>query len=545
MARPQGNPFHHKVSSHEQPMQSRLRRLRGRVSLIAGALLLLVLGVAYRQGTGLVSEGPLHSKHAFIGDDCAVCHAPDDDPTHVRLDGKTTNCLRCHATMNAEPHGDRARTRRLTTASAQRPAQRLGFVAWANAQPGGRRDAHAEIACTACHQEHRGGADLTAVTTATCSACHRNVFPSFDHGHPELGDLPARRPRQVRFDHATHYGRHFDKMTEQFARLNTDQRATSSCTACHLAPEHPEHLTPVVKRAEIICMTCHDKDVPTTSFPLLTARGSAPSAFAQLVEQLNAAGRLKPLGKDDLFTLEGLRAVAGADLVAGIGSEDLALLKADRVKEIAQEAELPPGQWRAVKLADDEPAALNYRTVGPLHPQFGHRDPLVSGWLAWLSARDTEMRPAIAGTPAAGPWRDNVRRFLIDVGAIPFDPAKAATPRCSKCHYVGQESAGSGLGDFKRPADVPPAFMRTFSHFIHARSGLAQAGKPADCSSCHQVVKAAFDPAGHPLLDDRRRRLETHRHAGDWQHLGVATCTQCHRQGEVSQACTTCHQYHQ
>ena len=118
MTRRRDNPFSHKNSAYEHPLRAPLRRVRGRFSLFALALLVLVLGVAYRQGTTLVTEGQLHSKHAFLAQDCAACHVqplgsgamagtPGAHGAHG-AEGMSANCMRCHLEMNLQPHGNLA-----------------------------------------------------------------------------------------------------------------------------------------------------------------------------------------------------------------------------------------------------------------------------------------------------------------------------------------------------------------------------------------------------------------------------------------------------
>lgn len=537
MTRRRDNPFSHKNSAYEHPLRAPLRRVRGRFSLFALALLVLVLGVAYRQGTTLVTEGQLHSKHAFLAQDCAACHVqplgsgamagtPGAHGAHG-AEGMSANCMRCHLEMNLQPHGNLAAVtalRQRKEASGQ-AAQRSGFIAWANALPGGRMhsEAHATIACAVCHQEHRGqDAQQISLTEASCQACHRSTFPSFSNGHPEFTDLTTRPTLQVKFDHARHYGGAFAKM------VKTDVQ----CSACHEQPTSAAMPIPRLKSAEIMCLPCHQNDVSPVDAVLLTSSAEEPSGFARIAALLakDAAGKA-PATLTTFATVAELAAVvgpAGKGLISGIDEKMLQAVAAEGDLKI-DVATLPQGAWAVSNPEGEEQVQLAYRTIG-------HRDPHVVGWLQWLQAQDQAARKSLTGA-ALTEWSTAANDMVLDLGAATASSAKPS--RCALCHFVGADERTGVSADFRKPAREGH-FTRAYSHFVHAGQA-EQHGASIDCRTCH--VALVTDP-GKPH-DARWTAIHVERRPQDWRTIAISDCRSCHNDTTVRQDCATCHQYHQ
>ncbi|MBA3936671.1 MAG: hypothetical protein H0X38_04350 [Planctomycetes bacterium] len=535
MARKLDNPFSHKNSGYERPLKSRLRRVRGRLALAGFTAMVLLLGAAYRQGTGLVTEGQLHSKHAFLSKDCAACHAAG--PAAVHGDVMTANCMRCHRDMNAEPHGSLALTAEVTTgrARAAAPETRAGFIAWANQLPGGRVHpaTAAGIGCSTCHRDHRGqDAELIGMTEAACQACHRSTFAAFDRGHPDFADLAAQQRRQIKFDHASHYGELFAKKTKE----------RPACTVCHEAPTSAEVVTPRLKRSETICMGCHSDAVAPADLLLLTSKGDEPTGFAQVaalltkvVKSAAPAPDMAALAKPGALA-KVLGAAAPALLADGdrqIGDGDLLKRLAAGTENKADPSTFPNGRWTVANAENEDYVQLTYRTTG-------HRDARVVAWLAWLRGVDQTARGTLAGADRVA-WTKATQALVLDLTAMTAPTVKES--RCGLCHYVGVDPATGVFADFAKPP-VDRHFTRTYSHFVHASQAEKQ-GASIDCLTCHAALAAPpAAPADH-AKDPRWIALHRERLGQDWQTIGITTCQSCHNAHAVRQDCATCHQYHQ
>jgi len=555
MARSSDNPFSHKNSPFEYPLVSRLRRLRGRLVLLAFCSVVLGVVLAFRfSRSDLLSEGPLHSKHAFLTDNCQACHVPPVGGGHATM---TDNCMRCHDhadgkgfVANPQPHGNRALVDALTADRKAKPdAQvRSGFAALVNALPGGRmhQGAHAAIACTACHQEHRGAdGNLIRLTNATCQACHQNVFESFAHGHPEFTAL-ARRERSLKFDHARHYGSLFAKNAKGKERIDRE-----GCVACHRLPDTVEDYARSVHPVETSCLPCHQKDLYSACVTVLASQ-PGKDAKAPLVPQAGAFAAFAlsladPAKRPDLARIhdDGVLSalLPGMPLLSGVGEEPLAVMRTGKNGVDGVHTRLRPETWTAGRFKDDDadaeehadkPTVLVYRTSP-------HADRAVVESTAWLAGLERRLR---ADNRLPSDWTKRSLDLLVEIGVnCPKNETDSAG--CSKCHYAGVTANGV-VADFARQR---PAlhFTRPFSHFVHWAErqhvgGTATAHGPDDCAACHASVKA---PEGEAKNDPRWQDLRVHRRGHDWKTLGIADCRTCHKPDTVRQDCTTCHQYHQ
>jgi hypothetical protein len=159
------------------------------------------------QGQTYYSRGPVTAVHATWDNDCMACHTAftplsgDAYARHFVLDTHAMNqkCEACHA---GPPHH-------------------------AGATP--------ELACAACHHDHRGrDASLVRLTDSDCTRCHADLTTHLANGkptiddkvtafaaakHPEFAALRdnAKDPGNLKFNHARHMQ----------ADLKLD------CNACH------------------------------------------------------------------------------------------------------------------------------------------------------------------------------------------------------------------------------------------------------------------------------------------------------------------------
>lgn len=251
--------------SEDEPMVARpsLRRRRSVLTLAVVAFtigsLLIILSSPYRNE--FLAPGPLHSSHAQLlagegADRCAACHSGSANSSfgwlaHAFSGASNENtqshlCLECHKASideafalnphNVAPKELAEKTDRFKNAS---------FVSKLKSPP---VNANNEIACRACHREHKGADDLKAMTDAQCQSCHQSNFHSFESDHNEFTNWPEASLQNIAFDHATHFSKHFPA-----------GEAVFDCNRCHIddAWQNVKVLAPFAEA----CASCHEQQI--------------------------------------------------------------------------------------------------------------------------------------------------------------------------------------------------------------------------------------------------------------------------------------------
>jgi len=245
-----------------------IRTIRGMVSRWAAVLTfgLVVLAITYAGDPRILIPGPLSSGHSTIAN-CSQCHSNISDgrfawlhalvkPASTRQDA--TACQSCHkVTPSAlQPHGQA-----LDQLKALTDRRRAGTVSRSTPISATLRNAAFPTAtafadgvfCATCHKEHQGdGADLTAVSSQKCQACHVVQFRSFADGHPDFGTYPFVRRTRTNFDHVSHFGEHFPKNR---ATNSPSQPTPEACSDCHVLSGDARHMD--VKPFNTVCSACH------------------------------------------------------------------------------------------------------------------------------------------------------------------------------------------------------------------------------------------------------------------------------------------------
>ena len=275
--------------SEEEPTITRpsLRHRRRVMSICVIAFtigsLLIILSSPYSKE--FLAPGPLHSSHAQLlagqgADRCAACHSGSSSSTFGWIahafsgasneQTQSQLCLECHkASMNESfalnPHN-------VAPAELKKksPFQNASFVSKLKMPP---VTANHEIACSACHREHKGIKDLKAMTDSQCQSCHQSNFHSFETDHPEFTNWPVASKQNIAFDHSTHSLKHFPGSGTEF-----------NCSQCHLddAWQNAKIQAPF----EQACASCHEKkivDSGTDGFALL----SVPVLDMKAIEKQN------------------------------------------------------------------------------------------------------------------------------------------------------------------------------------------------------------------------------------------------------------------
>jgi len=162
-----------------------LKRARLWLSLALSLFALLwIIGRGFSGDHRVYSSGRLSRAHAVLEKECSACHL--SAPQAHSAKAADNACLACHDGPTHHP--------------SQIPAPN----------------------CATCHAEHRGAANLSAVSDQACAGCHADLkrghtdtpfvaqINSFGKGHPEFaalrsgGGIPGSDPATVRLNHAIH-----------------------------------------------------------------------------------------------------------------------------------------------------------------------------------------------------------------------------------------------------------------------------------------------------------------------------------------------------
>lgn len=221
--------------------------------------LLIVLSSPY--STDFLAPGPLHSSHAQLlsvqgTDRCSACHAAGTSSFTGWIAHAFSNasdnmnqselCLQCHTdSMDSKfalnPHNvdpavleDRSKT-----------DTNVSLLSGLSVSP---VDANNQIACSACHREHKGNQDLKALTDAQCQTCHQENYHSFETDHPDFTNWPEASRQNIAFDHTSHSFKHFPGKQEVF-----------DCKRCHMDDDFNDVKTQVP--FEKACASCHEQGI--------------------------------------------------------------------------------------------------------------------------------------------------------------------------------------------------------------------------------------------------------------------------------------------
>ena len=278
-----------------------LRSIRASVALWSSALAVaaFVLALTYGGVARVLLPGAIHAAHAPI-EDCSICHTNVEagrfgwlqavfKPSSKRRDSEA--CVSCHnlasAPLGAHNHPV-DQLAELTEEKAKRRANAETPWSHAIANVAFPADSALEdgVFCATCHKEHRGEhADLSEMPAARCSGCHQVQFAGFEDGHPDFDGYPFKRRTRINFDHASHFGEHFEKSRTQNDPV---EDVPENCAGCHALSADKRNMD--VKPFETVCAGCHAHQIAGTE------RLSGPQGIAFLalpgldVETLEAAG---------------------------------------------------------------------------------------------------------------------------------------------------------------------------------------------------------------------------------------------------------------
>ncbi|MBF0137392.1 MAG: cytochrome c3 family protein [Magnetococcales bacterium] len=237
-----------------------LRRLLARWSILVAVGLILSITYGNRV-LEFISPGPLSPFHSSI-DNCIICHAaaekgprgwiklalgrPDIQPDNLR-------CLKCHplGTHAQSPHSlDPQVLKKLEPKVAEWPDPPPLPVSLHMAAPLLNPDLGRQhpLSCGLCHQEHQGHfMQETWWAQDRCNSCHRKATSRFDQDHPRFVDYPHQEQTSIKFNHRTHFQKHFHgKLAD---------KAPKNCSVCH--PDNGRNNMVSSIHFQPACGTCH------------------------------------------------------------------------------------------------------------------------------------------------------------------------------------------------------------------------------------------------------------------------------------------------
>jgi hypothetical protein len=550
-----------------------LRGYRGRLTMLAAALVIALIAAFgftgdYASAVSTVSPGELSGAHSKFtsAEGCATCHTPHalDAANWLKASwspgGLSNACGSCH-TFNGgatAPHNEKFET------------------------AGGAR----QTQCTSCHTEHQGqDGGIIKIKDAQCNACHQKTFGSFSDGHPAFGKtFPARRRTAIAFNHTSHFSKHFQD--QRFEERAPKER----CVSCHDVSRAGRNVP--VKAFEETCARCHESQIGGRELVVFTLpefekdpfdAESVREACGPSAASLDKAGDIVKAAEEKIgdlpnaqVTVELKKDLDTLRFGLGLGGKQP---KSDKDYESVSLETLPTTAVMLLDIEDGDDMGAYSEPVRDLvmgmiedggaalakavedRPEANllfsgvPSDLLHRAGCAWASNEEYES----AADPVAGGWfadalslkyqpvrhRDAVAKAWIDMVAAggkgvsddmrdailsPSDSPGA----CTKCHSVNQVEGdekkleiGWSLGAVSQKRHVK------YSHVPHLNLlGIGQA-----CESCHKMDETAEFAAAF-------KQNDPHKFASNFKSIENATCLTCHKEGEVRQECTLCHEYH-
>ena len=492
----------------QPPGRNRIWWLGLALAGVAGLVLAVNLNL---QSGALVSNGPLSSSHAVIGDDCVACHTPFGEVSSEK-------CSLCHEDGTAvvgpfslDAHyvyvsGDHTRA----------------F----------RRDG--EMTCAGCHTEHRGRtATLTTVPETGCVACH-GIERLADH--PEFSVIADSTPDDagLAFTHI----RHVDRVMED--RGTGDLEV--ACLACHTPGSEARGFEPVA--FETHCADCHlGTEVEGAELPIQPAgvsmvdESSGTAALTLGVETLDTIRARQGPGErgaldmsaaqfdtddgyvvkvatahEDPWVMHNLRRLRRAVYPMG-GLSDLLLMSADVRPE--DEAMLYTEALATLRAYAD---GLRGRGEAWVQSELLELDRVAADLEARLVDRNTTLNDARFRLNRPDPRLGQTQLDEIDAFAD-----EVAEP-CLTCHTVRRATI-----DRVRAAQGVLSRAR-FEHGAH----VLQRG----CLDCHTAIPFEAHLGGEGPVDAALDNAAIH------NLPAVGECRQCHTPDLASDRCVTCHDFH-
>jgi hypothetical protein len=409
------------------------------------------------------SSGRMSAAHAVLEKECAACHLQQAGAFSAKA--ADAACLACH---DGPMH---------------------------HAIPGASSHSKS-VACAACHTEHRGRINISAVNNQGCAQCHVNLdalepavshFPahihSFESGHPEFAasEKAARDPGTIKLNHAIHM--------------------------------KPIRRGPNGPNVQLDCSDCHRTGAAIASWPYADAKYTAVNHSYSDQDEVLALPRgtlstLAPMtGRELMAPVKFATACASCHLLAfdkrfeeGVPHDKSEVVQTFIARKFEEYIAAHPGELRVSK---DPSRDL---TGKPLAPEVRLLTPA-----QWVAERTADTEQLL--------WRKT----------------------CKQCHAIGfaqknqparltQLPSGNNL--LESSAENKPALPNiehakiTQRWMPHAKFD-HDAHRGFTCISCHQKALPSTE-------------------SSDILLPGIATCQTCHAPGpdHAESRCFECHTYH-
>ena len=557
-----------------QPRRT-VRKVRGRISVMVAAIVVAAIatfgfdfGDQEQLGSSL-DAGPLSSIHQnFTAEQgCNACHTAHGTGAVGWLNavltksGPSDNCTNCHQFKDPVngPHN-----------SAQISTNHPG-----------------NTSCTMCHTEHKGlDGNIIPMSDAQCNSCHEQKFASFAVDHKEFSKTyPFGQRTAIAFNHTSHFSKHFKD-----ARY-TKHVPAKGCVGCHNVALAERNVP--VRGFDDTCAGCHEDTVASREFVMFT--------FPEFEEN--------PIDIEDIIESPGGALVAATKATQDLQGEVEKLAETssgDAGKAVVEEISTilsDLGERLGSDDAEEEYEPISSETLSPVSAELlgvngeeldeyaeatktlvegilengvtalaelvseadGNPDTLLRGlsnntvvpaFTAWAANKEYEAagetiekswyanelsliyRATSHGDPVMKAWLDYAAKNGSDSLNEAFLSRTDGAGACTKCHAVSsikteKNKNGTVKVEWKsHPADGSP--LVKYSHKPHVNL----LGPGSWCTSCHKINdKAEFASAFN--------QLDPHKFSSNFNSVQKDTCVECHGGGQVSQTCTTCHEYHQ
>lgn len=493
------------------PRSRRLMMLiGGGVSLV---VLLYFLFSAFLMGDTFSSPGDLSSNHARFESECAKCHKSVSGIV-------SSKCSTCHEKTN----------------------DGLGVYTYAahylyrSESPARIEPAHAkhmgsEGTCATCHPEHRGNdAPITEVPDARCTACHE--FSGFNSGHPEFEFARSKTPDDstLLFTHV----RHTKFVLEDLQKRTGNAYLEKACLYCHTPQPDGKSFKPLDFDAH--CGSCHlttssttpslviknsgDPTVPGVETLSMIQQRRGPGtvwAFYTNPNEFTMSGANKvtksPVYHRDPWILENLKQLRQA-LYGDLGISELLMAQRSGMSKTNREA-----YTEAIATLRGYVTGLRSRPEPEVQAELTTIDSLLR------LAQDRALSPGMALPDKLFSSMMTAPNLTPEQKTDFEDFALKLTRPCLTCHAV-QQAAILGVKSSQRTLS-----RAEFDHRAHILD--------KRCVECHTEIPieralVQKDTTGVALLD----RSSTH------NIPQIANCFECHKSGEASNTCVTCHFMH-
>jgi len=460
-----------------------------------------------------------------------------------------------------------------------------------------------KVQCISCHKEHRGEEfQMAKLSNRQCQSCHQQTFTSFSKDHPEFTNYPFNKRVNILFDHTSHFSKHFVKKKATDLSCNSCHSLETSsgmmamkgfdtlCSTCHTNQIYGKSAidkgivffglpTLDVETLEENAVNIGrwppdtDGEIP----PIMRLMLSKDSAISEILAEFEEDDvELDDLMDADQETLEKVAKVIWAikrllwnlmsnglgefnDVVLQLDGSEMDTLQLSELSsslpvEVLRAASISwfrgllkdelerydsgnaPSTWSAeAELAEIEKVAEEkeiededwmmaggwYRNNDDFTIRYrprGHADAFIKSWVD-LSAKNAVESPVAMDVLDSMTDRKNSPGKCMKCHSI--EKLVGTTPdKTYQVHWRGALGAVDGQ-----------SFNR-FNHSAHLNSI-----KGKGCITCHSMnadadFKQAFDG------------FDAMKFESNFAPIKKSACIQCHKSGQVSESCTTCHKYH-